>query len=59
MAPPTDTPIPAVKYVLLEFPAPHILLVTINLENQMNSLPVDATWEMDRVWRWFDDEPQL
>ncbi|KAK2780638.1 hypothetical protein FQN53_001062 [Emmonsiellopsis sp. PD_33] len=59
MSPPTSTPPPPVKFVLLDFPAPHVLLVTINLEKQMNSLPVDAVWEMDRVWRWFDAEPEL
>ncbi|PGH31571.1 hypothetical protein GX50_05664 [[Emmonsia] crescens] len=60
MPPPTiTTPPPAVRFVLLEFPAPHVLLVTINLEKQMNSLPVDAVWEMHRVWKWFDDEPEL
>ncbi|EEP75793.1 conserved hypothetical protein [Uncinocarpus reesii 1704] len=55
----TETPPPSVRFVLLDFPAPHVLLLTINLEKQMNSLPVDAVWEMDRVWRWFDEEPQL
>ncbi|QVM07764.1 hypothetical protein D8B26_002455 [Coccidioides posadasii str. Silveira] len=56
---PIDTPPPLVRFVLLDFPAPHVLLVTMNLEKQMNSLPVDAVWEMDRVWKWFDEEPQL
>ncbi|EEH07298.1 enoyl-CoA hydratase [Histoplasma capsulatum G186AR] len=55
----TTTAPPAVKFVLLQFPAPHVLLVTINFEKQMNSLPVDAVWEMHRVWKWFDDEPEL
>lgn len=59
MAPQTDTPPPNVRFVLLEIPIPHVLLVTINLEKQMNSLPLDAVWEMDSVWKWFDDEPQL
>ncbi|EDN10564.1 predicted protein [Histoplasma mississippiense (nom. inval.)] len=55
----TTSPPPAVKFVLLQFPAPHVLLVTINFEKQMNSLPIDAVWEMHRVWKWFDDEPEL
>ncbi|EEH36595.1 enoyl-CoA hydratase/carnithine racemase [Paracoccidioides lutzii Pb01] len=59
MSPSTTTPPPPVRFVLLDFPAPHVLLVTINLEKQMNSLPVDAVWEMHRVWKWFDDEPEL
>ena len=59
MAYPTDTQPPAVTSILLDFPAPHVLLVTINREKQMNSLTLDGAWEMDRVWKWFDDEPQL
>ncbi|EGC41389.1 enoyl-CoA hydratase [Histoplasma capsulatum var. duboisii H88] len=55
----TTIPPPAVKFVLLQVPAPHVLLVAINFEKQMNSLPVDAVWEMHRVWKWFDDEPEL
>ncbi|PGG97632.1 hypothetical protein AJ79_09142 [Helicocarpus griseus UAMH5409] len=59
MSPPTATLPPPVSHVLLDFPALHVLLVTINLEKQMNSLPVHATWEMHRVWEWFDHEPEL
>jgi hypothetical protein len=55
----TQTSPPPTKYVLLDIPAPHVLLVTINLAKQMNSLPVDAVWEMHHVWKWFDDEPEL
>ena len=25
----------------------------------MNALPVEACWELDRIWSWFDDEPAL
>ncbi|OJD25420.1 hypothetical protein ACJ73_03210 [Blastomyces percursus] len=57
--PATTTPPPAARFVLLDFPAPHVLLVTINLEKQMNSLSVDAVWEMHRVWTWFDNEPEM
>lgn len=51
--------LPNTKYVLLSVPRPHVLLVTINLAKQMNSLPVDACWEMDSVWRFLDKEPEL
>lgn len=53
------TPIPVAKPVLVEVPAPYVLLVTINQPKQMNSLSVADCWEMDRVWRWFDEEPEL
>lgn len=51
--------LPVTKHVVLEIPEPHVLLVTINLAKQMNSLPIDACWEMDSVWRFLDDESQL
>lgn len=57
--PKTTTPPPGAKYVLVEIPAHHVLLVTMNLAVQMNALPVEAVWEMDRIWRWFDNEPEL
>ena len=51
--------LPKTEYVLLEIPEPHVLLVTINLPEQMNSLPVDACWEMDRIWEFLDKDPEL
>jgi len=59
MSLPTKTPPPKVQHVLLEVPMPCVLLVTINRPNHMNSLPVDACWEMDQVWKWFDKEDDL
>jgi hypothetical protein len=50
---------PEMRFVLVEIPVPHVLLVTINLAKQMNSLPVEACWEMDRLWQWFDEDPEL
>ena len=55
----TMIPLPAATYVLVEIPAPYVLLVTMDLEAQMNALPMEAVWEMDRIWRWFDNEPEL
>ena len=55
----TTTAPPAAKDVLVEIPVPHVLLVTMNLLAQMNALPMETVWEMDRIWRWFDDEPEL
>jgi enoyl-CoA hydratase/carnithine racemase len=50
---------PETQYVLVDVPVPHVLLVTINLANRMNALPVEACWEMDRLWKWFDEDPEL
>lgn len=43
----------------LSFPAPHILLVTINREKARNSIPMEGHWEGDAVFTWFDQEPSL
>ena len=51
--------LPSAQFVLLEIPTEHVLLMTINLEKQMNSLPFAACWEMDKIWKWFDQEPEL
>lgn len=61
MASPTKllTSPPNVSCVLLEYPAPHVLLVTINVPKQMNALTVEGSWEMERLWGWFDQEPEL
>ncbi|KAL2070375.1 hypothetical protein VTL71DRAFT_13401 [Oculimacula yallundae] len=56
---PTKTPPPKCNDVLIEFPAPYVLLVTINRPKQMNSLPVAASFELDKLWKWFDEEEEL
>jgi enoyl-CoA hydratase/carnithine racemase len=55
----TSINLPPAKYLLLSVPAPHVLLMTINLAKQMNSLPAAAVWEMHEIWEWFDQEPEL
>lgn len=55
----TKTPPPKQQHVLLEIPAAHVLLVTINRPKQMNALTMAGCWEMDLLWKWFDEEPEL
>jgi enoyl-CoA hydratase/carnithine racemase len=50
--PPTST-------YLLSFPAPHVLLVTINRESARNSIPFAGHAEGDALFTWFDYEPSL
>jgi enoyl-CoA hydratase/carnithine racemase len=50
---------PETKSCLLSYPAPWVLLVTINREAQMNSIPYGGHWEMDALFTWFDEEPNL
>lgn len=53
------SPLPETQGVLVTFPLPHVLLATINLEKRMNALPARACFEMDELWNWFDEEPEL
>lgn len=55
---PQTTP-PNTSHVLLSYPADHVLLVTINREKQMNSIPFAGHREMGFVFDWFDKEPNL
>lgn len=50
---------PPTSYVLLSYPADHVLLVTINREKQMNSINFEGHTEMGQVFDWFDREPNL
>lgn len=50
---------PPTSHCLISFPAPHVLLVTINRPKAMNSIPYAGHWELDSVFQWFDSEPTL
>jgi enoyl-CoA hydratase/carnithine racemase len=50
---------PASSSYILSYPAPHVLLVTINRPKAMNSIPMEAHWEADAIFDWFDSEPEL
>ncbi|PVI00722.1 carnitinyl-CoA dehydratase [Periconia macrospinosa] len=56
---PTATPQPSTSHVLLTYPSPHTLLITINRPRQMNSIPFAGHTEMGQVLEWFDLEPTL
>jgi enoyl-CoA hydratase/carnithine racemase len=55
---PQTTP-PPTSHVVLSYPADYVLLVTINREKQMNSIPFAGHLEMGQVFDWFDREPNL
>lgn len=44
---------------ILSYPAQYVLLVTINRETAMNSIPSFAHWEAEAIFTWFDNEPSL
>ncbi|KOS20362.1 Carnitinyl-CoA dehydratase [Escovopsis weberi] len=53
------TPPPAVTDVLITFPFPGILLVTLNRPKQLNSIPQDLHSRLHALWSWYDAEPSL
>lgn len=50
---------PKITSCILSYPGPYVLLVTINREKAMNSIPFAGHWEMEQVFKWFDKEPNL
>ncbi|KAI9800816.1 MAG: hypothetical protein M1825_003599 [Sarcosagium campestre] len=52
-------PPPNPTHALLSFPAPHVLLVTLNRPEALNSITTRGHHELDAVWRWLDGEPGL
>ncbi|KAH8885948.1 ClpP/crotonase [Thozetella sp. PMI_491] len=54
-----STPPPAVPNVLISFPAPHVLLITLNRPKQLNAIPVAQHIALDVLYHWYDAEPSL
>lgn len=50
---------PASQTFELSYPAPYVLLVTINRERAMNAIPMEGHQEGDAIFRWLDNEPSL
>ncbi|KAF1813387.1 enoyl-CoA hydratase [Eremomyces bilateralis CBS 781.70] len=58
-APKFSAPPPTITVAILSFPAPKILLVTLNRPKQLNSIPSAGHVELNNVWQWLDEEPEL
>ncbi|KAK3390101.1 ClpP/crotonase-like domain-containing protein [Podospora didyma] len=50
---------PAVPNVLLSFPAPHVLLITLNRPRQLNAIPSAQHAPLAALYEWYDAEPSL
>ncbi|KAK0645703.1 enoyl-hydratase, partial [Cercophora newfieldiana] len=50
---------PTVPNVLISFPAPHVLLVTLNRPKQLNAIPSTQHAALASLWDWYDAEPHL
>ncbi|KAI9742850.1 MAG: hypothetical protein M1818_003579 [Claussenomyces sp. TS43310] len=57
--PKLQSPVPAVSHVLLSFPTPQILLVTLNRPAQLNCVNMRMNYELDALFTWLDGEPSL
>jgi enoyl-CoA hydratase/carnithine racemase len=53
------SPPPPVPDVLVSFPAPHILLITLNRPKQLNSLPSSLHAPLAALYDWYDEQPSL
>ncbi|KAK4200008.1 putative enoyl-CoA hydratase/carnithine racemase [Triangularia verruculosa] len=52
-------PPPAVPNTDITFPAPHVLLVTLNRPKALNAIPIPQHIAMTQLWNWFDSQPWL
>jgi len=53
------TPPQTSSSTLLSFPTPNILLVTLNRPSALNSIPSAQHWELETVFKWYDQHPDL
>jgi enoyl-CoA hydratase/carnithine racemase len=60
MAYPTEiAPPPTPSFLKLSFPAPRVVLVTMDRPSVMNCINAAGAEEMAAVWSWLDEEPNL
>jgi len=59
MVPVSTPPPPTPTFLKLSYPADRVLLITMCREKDLNCLNTTAQWELDSVWKWLDDEPNL
>jgi enoyl-CoA hydratase/carnithine racemase len=53
------TPPPQPQTSLLSFPAPHVVLVTLNRPRELNCINAQGHTDLNAVWEWMDEEPSL
>ncbi|KAJ6103606.1 hypothetical protein N7486_003828 [Penicillium sp. IBT 16267x] len=56
---PFVNPPPVSQHALLSFPAPHVLLVTLNRPRDLNCINSQGHVDLHGIWEWMDEEPSL
>ncbi|RSM18692.1 hypothetical protein CDV31_002412 [Fusarium ambrosium] len=51
--------VPQVHDLIISFPKPNVLLVTLNRPSRLNAIPPWQHQELDKVFKWYDQEPSL
>jgi len=59
LPPAIRNPPPQVPNVIVSFPAPHVLLVTLNRTKQLNAIPSTQHGPLAALFEWYDEEPHL
>lgn len=54
-----ETQMPKAKHCVLSFPRPNVLLVKLNRAKDLNCINSEGHMELDAIWNWMDDEPNL
>ncbi|KAI1168390.1 enoyl-hydratase [Nemania serpens] len=54
-----SSPPPPVPNVIVTFPAPHVLLATLNRPKALNAIPRPQHFALEQLWEWYDAEPSL
>jgi enoyl-CoA hydratase/carnithine racemase len=54
-----NTPPPKPQDSLISFPAPSILLITLNRPKDLNCINNTGHHDLDALYKWFDNEPSL
>jgi enoyl-CoA hydratase/carnithine racemase len=50
---------PSVDNVLVSFPKPHVLLITLNRPEKLNAIPPAQQYQLEELFNWFDNEKAL
>ncbi|KAK2598936.1 hypothetical protein QQS21_005614 [Conoideocrella luteorostrata] len=51
--------LPAQTYSLVSFPSQHVMLVVFNRPGKLNAMTVNAQYELEALFTWYDAEPSL